>query len=82
MSNVDIIPSGDNPIPEDFDSYSFRCDSCGKTKTYTQETIDSQKKPYEHPQDHDYDYYLSCPFCTMGHMEPPTLVSFGGLFAE
>jgi hypothetical protein len=60
----------------DFDPFTWACTSCGKTKVYTEEEIDKTKIPYPDPQNHDYDFYISCPFCKTGVMEPPAFVSF------
>lgn len=67
---------------ESYDPFKFTCTSCGKTRVYTEEEIDKTKKPYTDPQNHDYDFYISCPFCTKGIMEPPEAVSFFGAFEE
>jgi hypothetical protein len=77
MANTKIIH---NDIPADFDPYLWKCDSCGKERKYTQEEIDRQKKPWKDPQNHDRDYYVTCPFCNKGEMELPELVFFGGVF--
>jgi len=76
MANRKIIHNG---IPEDFDPYIWKCDSCGKERKYTQEEITTTHKPWPDPQNHDRDYYITCPFCGKGVMEPPELVLFGGV---
>ena len=78
MANTRVV----NSIPDDFDPFRWRCSSCGKEREYTQEEIDKQKVPYPDPQNHDFDFYISCPFCQKGVMEPPELVFFGGAFEE
>jgi RNase P subunit RPR2 len=67
---------------EKHDPYIWKCDSCGKERRYTQEEIDASHKPWPDPQNHDRDYYITCPFCNKGMMEPPTFVSFGGFLEE
>jgi hypothetical protein len=64
------------------DPFIWKCDSCGKERKYTQEEIDRKKKPWPDPQKHDRDYYVTCPICHTGKMEPPTFVSFFGAFNE
>lgn len=78
MANTKVVTE----IPEEFDPFIWKCDSCGKEKKYTQNEIDRTHKPYPDPQNHDRDYYVTCPFCNTGIMEPPELVFFGGLFEE
>ena len=75
MANTKAVST----IPDDFDPFLWKCNCCGKEKTYTQEEIDRQKQPWPDPANHERDYYVSCPFCHTGEMEPPTFVSFGGL---
>jgi hypothetical protein len=79
MANTKIIH---NDIPADFDPYLWKCDSCGKERKYTQEEITTTHKPWPDPHNHDRDYYLTCPFCGKGVMEPPELVFFSGAFEE
>ena len=69
-------------VPDDFDPFRWRCDACGKERVYTEEAIEKTKKPYPDPQNHPYDFYISCPFCTKGVMEPPAMIFFGGAFAD
>jgi hypothetical protein len=64
------------------DPFLWKCDSCGKEKLYAQEEINNTHKPWPDPQNHERDYYVSCPFCTKGVMEPPTFVSFGGILGD
>ncbi|MBV9482094.1 MAG: hypothetical protein JO249_15300 [Acidobacteria bacterium] len=71
-----------NHIPVDYDPYRWSCSRCGEEREYTQGEIDKLKKPYPDPQNHDFDCYISCPFCQKGVMEPPQLVFFGGAFEE
>lgn len=78
MANTKVVKQ----IPDDFDPFIWKCDSCGKEKQYTQEAIDSAKKLYPDPQNHDRDYYVACLDCNKGVMEPPELIFFGGLFEE
>jgi hypothetical protein len=77
MANIIIVTDISKAL-EEHDPFLWKCDSCGKEKLYTQEEIDRKKKPWPDPQNHDRDYYVSCPFCTTGEMEPPTFVSFSG----
>jgi hypothetical protein len=65
MANRKIIH---NNIPEDFDPYLWKCDSCEKERKYTQEEINTTHKPWPDPQNHDRDYYLTCPFCATGSL--------------
>ena len=67
---------------ENFDPFEWKCTSCGKTSIYIEEEIDKTKKPYADPQNHDYDFYISCPFCAKCVMEPPEVVSFFGPFDD
>lgn len=76
MANTKVV----NDIPDEFDPFLWKCDSCKKERKYTQEEIDTTKKPFTNPQDHDRDYYVTCPFFRKGVMEPPELIFFGGLF--
>jgi hypothetical protein len=46
------------------------------------EEIEKTKQPYPDPHNHPYDFYISCPFCNKGVMEPPELVSFGDAFED
>jgi len=78
MANTKFFPK----IPAEFDPYCFKCDSCGKEKQYTEEEIDTTKKPYPDPRNHAFDFYITCPFCKKGVMEPPEVVSFFGAFEE
>jgi hypothetical protein len=78
MANTKIVTQ----VPDDFDPFRWRCDSCGKERVYSEEQIEKTKKPYPDPQNHPYDFYVSCPFCTKGVMEPPDLVFFGGAFED
>ena len=78
MANTRVV----NSIPDDFDPFRWRCSSCGKEREYTQEEIDKQKVPYPDPQNHDFDFYISCPICGKGVMQPPHMVFFGGAFEE
>lgn len=81
MANVKFLKNKQQPF-DDYDPFEFVCTFCGKTKVYTEEEIDNRKKPYPDPQNHDYDFFISCPFCTKGVMEPPTFISFFGAFEE
>jgi hypothetical protein len=78
MANTKIVKQ----IPDEFDPFLWKCDSCGKERQYTEEEIDKTKKPYADPQNHPYDFYITCPFCSKGVMEPPELVSFSGAFED
>ena len=78
MANTKIV----NEVPDDFDPFRWWCDSCGKEHVYSEEEIEKTKKPYSDPQNHPYDFYVSCPFCTKGVMGPPDLVFFGGAFED
>jgi phage terminase large subunit GpA-like protein len=69
-------------IPDDFDPFRWRCRSCGKEREYTQEEIDKLNQPYPDPENHPADFYVSCPFCQKGIMEPPESVFLGGAFKE
>jgi hypothetical protein len=62
------------------DPYIWKCDSCGKERKYTQQEIDMNSKPWPDPENHNYDFYITCPVCGKGVMEPPTFVSFGEIF--
>lgn len=76
MANTKVVTE----IPDAFNPFIWKCDICGKEKEYTQKEIDTTHKPYPDPQNHDRDYYVTCPFCHKGVMEPPELIFFGGLF--
>jgi hypothetical protein len=78
MANTNVVKK----VPFDFDPFLWKCDSCGKEKQFTQKEIDKTKKPYSDPQNHSFDFYISCSFCHKGVMEPPELVSFGGAFED
>jgi len=78
MANTKIVTD----IPDDFNPFRWKCGSCGKEREYTQGEIDKQKIPYPDPQNHPADFYVSCPFCGKGVMQPPELVFFGGAFEE
>lgn len=78
MANTKVMTD----IPDAFDPFVWKCDSCGKEKKYTQSEIDRTHKPYPDPQNHNRDYYVTCPFCHKGVMEPLELIFFGGLFEE
>lgn len=67
---------------EDFDPFTFECDSCGKTKVYTEEEIEKVKKPHPKPETYMFDFFIPCPFCKKGFMEPPEMVSFFDPFEE
>ena len=71
-----------NYIPDDYDPYLWSCSRCGKEREYTQEEIDKMKQPYPDPQNHDFDFYISCPFCGKGVMQPPQMVFFGGALED
>lgn len=79
MTNVKVIKKNQS---FDFDPFNFKCNSCGKEKVYTDAEIDTKKKPYPDPQNYDYDFYITCPFCKKGVMEPPAFVSFHGAFED
>lgn len=81
MANIIVVTDMSKALDE-YDPFIWKCDSCRKEKKYTQKEIDTEKKPWRDPQNHDRDYYVSCPLCTKGKMEPPTFVSFGGIFNE
>lgn len=78
MANTKVV----NNMPTDVDPYIWKCDLCGKEKKYTQEEIDTTHKPWPDPQNHDRDYFITCPFCNKGVMNPPEFIFFGGLFEE
>ena len=61
-----------------FDPFAFECNSCGKSRVYSEEEIDKVKKPHPNPKDYAYDFFIPCPFCKIGFMEPPSFVSFLG----
>lgn len=67
---------------EDLDPFRFACDSCGKTKVYDEDEIDKMKKPHPNPKEYAYDFFIPCPFCKKGFMEPPQVVSFFGAFED
>jgi hypothetical protein len=69
-------------LRDDFNPFRFSCDSCGKTKEYSEREIDKVKKPHPNPKEYAYDFFISCPFCEKGFMEPPEVVSFFGAFEE
>lgn len=77
MANVIVVKNMETAL-SDHDPFIWKCDSCGKEKHYTQEEIDEKKKLWPDPERHERDYYVTCPFCHKGEMEPPTFVSFGG----
>jgi translation initiation factor 2 beta subunit (eIF-2beta)/eIF-5 len=81
MANVIVVKNMATAL-EDHDPYIWKCSACGKEKKYTQEEIDKKKKPWSDPQNHDMDYYVTCPFCKKGEMEPPTFVSYSGAFEK
>jgi len=81
MANVKVLKNTKHPF-DNFDPFEFECNLCGKTKVYTDEEIDKTKKPYKDPQNHDFDFYITCPFCAKGVMDPPEFVSFGGFLEE
>jgi len=62
----------------DYDPYRWSCSLCGKEQEYTQEEIDKRKLAYPDPHNHDFDFYISCPFCDKGVMQPPHMIFFGG----
>jgi len=62
MANVKVLKNTKHPF-DNFDPFEFECNLCGKTKVYTDEEIDKTKKPYKDPQNHDFDFYITCPFC-------------------
>ena len=74
MAKVKVIKNTD-----DYDPFTFQCTSCGKKKVYTQEEIDKTKKPHPKPETYMFDFFIPCPFCKKGFMEPPTFVSFHDL---
>lgn len=78
MANIIIVENMTTALAQ-HNPFLWKCDRCGKEKLYTQEEIDTTHKPWPDPQNHDYDFYVICPFCGKGVMEPPTFVSFGGL---
>jgi hypothetical protein len=78
MANTKIVKE----IPDDFDPFLWKCDLCGKEQPLTEEEIEKTKKPYPDPQNHPYDFYITCPFCKTGVIEPPELVSFSGAFED
>ena len=78
MANTKIVKE----VLDDFDPFLWKCESCGKERQYTKEEIDKTKQPYADPQYHPYDFYVTCPSCKKGVMEPPELVSFGGIFED
>ncbi len=69
-------------MKDDFDPFAFECDSCGKTKVYTDEEIEKVKKTHPNPKEYTYDFFISCPFCKTGYMEPPSFFSFFGGFED
>jgi len=77
MANV-IVVKDMATVLEEYDPFIWKCDRCGKERKYAQEEIDKIHKPWPDPQNHEYDFYITCPFCNQGVMEPPTFVSFGG----
>jgi hypothetical protein len=81
MANI-IVVKDMATVFEEYDPFIWKCDSCGKEKLYTQEEIDTTHKPWPDPQNHDRDYYVTCPFCDKGVMEPPEFVSFGGFLED
>ena len=78
MANTKVVKN----IPVDFDPFLWKCDACGKERKYTQEEINTTHKPWPDPHNRDRDYYITCPFCHKGVMEPPELVLFSGAFEE
>lgn len=81
MANVIVVKNVGKAL-EEYDPFIWKCDSCGKDRKYTQKEIDKKKKPWPDPRCHERDYYVSCPFCNNGEMEPPTFVSFGGFLED
>lgn len=81
MANIIVVKDFSKAL-EEHDPFIWKCDLCGKERKYTQEEIDKQKKQWHDPQNHDRDYFVTCPFCRKGEMEPPTFVSFGGFFNQ
>lgn len=81
MANI-IVVKDMATVFEEYDPFIWKYDSCGKEKLYTQEEIDTTHKPWPDPQNHDRDYYVTCPFCDKGVMEPPEFVSFGGFLED
>ena len=69
-------------VPKNFDPFLFECNMCGKTKKYTQEKIDKEKKTHPNPKEYAYDFYIPCPFCKEGYMEPPTFVAADDIFFD
>lgn len=78
MANLKNITS----MKEEFNPFAFECDSCGKTKVYTEEEIDKTQKPHPNPKEYAYDFFIPCPFCNKGFMEPPAFFSFLGAFED
>jgi hypothetical protein len=81
MANI-IVVKDMATVFEKHDPFVWKCDSCGKEKLYTQKEIDTTHKPWPDPENHERDYYITCPFCNKGVMEPPTFVSFGGFLED
>jgi hypothetical protein len=81
MANIIVVKDVSIALTE-HDPFVWKCDRCGKERKYTQEEIDRKKKPWPDPLNHDRDYAVSCPFCDIGEMEPPTFVSFGGFLKD
>ena len=81
MANIIVVKNMATALSE-HDPFIWKCGSCGKDRKYTQKEIDKTKKPWPDPQNHERDYYVSCPFCQKGEMEPPTFISFFGAFNE
>ncbi|MBV8893893.1 MAG: hypothetical protein JO266_18310 [Acidobacteria bacterium] len=77
MANIIVVKDMSTALAK-HDPFVWKCDCCGKERTYTQEEIDKTKKPWPDPQNHDRDYHVTCQFCSRGEMEPPSFVSFGG----
>jgi hypothetical protein len=62
---------------DDFDPFEFKCDSCGKTRVFTEAEIEVEKKKIPGGGG---DCYLLCRVCKEGHMQPPVVVQTSGIF--
>lgn len=79
MANIIVVTEKNaKKVFAKHDPYIWKCDHCGKERKYIQKEIDKIHKPWPDPENHDTDFYIVCPFCNQGVMEPPTFVSFGG----
>lgn len=54
---------------EDF-PFEWECMICGKTLLFTEKESEKRKIRHENPKNYDFDFFIPCPSCEKGFMQP------------